>query len=670
MALPVPNLDDRDFQGLVDDAKRIVQQRCPEWTDHNISDPGVTLIETFAWMTEQLIYRLNRVPDRNYIKFLELIGVTLFPPTAARTDVTFWLSGPQPELVTIPSGTQVATLRTETEEAVVFGTVADLPIVPASVTRAGSMAKTKWTDLWDLIRTRQDASAFQAKPVLGDALAIGLSEPVPSNVIRLRFKCRIQGVGVDPDRPPLVWEAWTGDDWERCVLDSDTTGGLNRDGDVVLHVPRGHALRALGGHDAAWVRARVVEPQPGARAYQSSPTISSVSSITIGGTVEAENAVIVHHEDLGSSEGVPGQRFQLRRFPVLGPNRRLRQDGKPGADEELGLDVSTGFDATGAPIWERWRRVDDFADSKPSDRHYVLDAAVGEVRLGPAVRQEDGAIRRYGATPEKDRRLRMVEYRTGGGARGNVAAGSLRVMKSSIPFVASVENLREARGGVDGEDIENAKTRGPIRLRTRARAVTTEDYEEIAREAAPQAGRVRAVSAGEGAQAGSVRLQVVPSVGSPEGRIAYEQLVPDESLLRTIRDRLEECRVIGTQLNVERVGYTGVLVMATVRAAQGMDPARVKSAAERALFRYINPLAGGPDGRGWPFGRPVTMGEVYAVLQRVPGVELIESLELFGADAESGANRKKAERVEVSPNGLVFSLDHVVNVPGADGAAA
>ena len=75
--LPAPNLDDRTFQDLVDEAKRLVQQRCPEWTDHNVSDPGVTLIEAFAQMVDQLIYRLNRVPDRNYVKFLELIGVEL-----------------------------------------------------------------------------------------------------------------------------------------------------------------------------------------------------------------------------------------------------------------------------------------------------------------------------------------------------------------------------------------------------------------------------------------------------------------------------------------------------------------------------------------------------------------------------------------------------------------
>src|SRR5262245_6615581 len=112
--LPAPNLDDRRFQDLVDDAKRLVQQRCPEWTDHNVSDPGVTLIETFAYMVDQLLYRLNRVPDRNHIAFLELLDLRLHPPTAAKVPVTFWLSAPQDVPVTVPTGTEVATLRTET----------------------------------------------------------------------------------------------------------------------------------------------------------------------------------------------------------------------------------------------------------------------------------------------------------------------------------------------------------------------------------------------------------------------------------------------------------------------------------------------------------------------------------------------------------------------------
>src|SRR4051795_8038920 len=139
MALPVPNLDDRRFQDLVDDAKRLVQRRCPEWTDHNVSDPGVTLIETFAWMTDQLLYRLNRVPDRHYVKFLDLLGVRLFPPTAARAAVTFWLSAPQADTVRVPAATQIATVRTESDEAIAFSTVDDLSIIPSSLAIAASM---------------------------------------------------------------------------------------------------------------------------------------------------------------------------------------------------------------------------------------------------------------------------------------------------------------------------------------------------------------------------------------------------------------------------------------------------------------------------------------------------------------------------------------------------
>src|SRR4249919_108342 len=135
--LPAPNLDDRTFQDLVDDAKRLVQQRCPTWTDHNVSDPGVTLIEAVAQMIDQLIYRLNRVPDLNYVKFLELIGVELRPPAAARGATTFWLAAPQPELVLVRAETEVATARTDIHAPIVFTAVQDREILPCSFARSG-----------------------------------------------------------------------------------------------------------------------------------------------------------------------------------------------------------------------------------------------------------------------------------------------------------------------------------------------------------------------------------------------------------------------------------------------------------------------------------------------------------------------------------------------------
>ena len=180
MSLPVPNLDDRRFQDLVDDAKRLVQRRCPEWSDHNVSDPGVTLVEAFATMVDQLLYRLNRVPERHYLRFLDLVGVRLFPPTAARTQVTFWLSAPQPEMVLLHAATELATVRTELDEAVVFTTVEDLAVVPCELAYvAGSEGGHTPVDHSIELRDEQDVGCFAATPAPGDAFYVGLTNAVP-----------------------------------------------------------------------------------------------------------------------------------------------------------------------------------------------------------------------------------------------------------------------------------------------------------------------------------------------------------------------------------------------------------------------------------------------------------------------------------------------------------
>ena len=649
MALPVPNLDDRRFQDLVDDAKRLVQQRCPEWTDHNVSDPGVTLIELFAWMTDQLLYRVNRIPDRNYVKFLELIGIRLFPPSAARGDVTFWLSGPQPQAVRIPGGTQAATIRTETDQAIVFTTLDDLPIVPVSVTAAfTSVDGTKHVDRTTEALNGRDFLAFESQPKPGDLLLIGLSDPAPSNALRLRFACTIEGVGVDPTWPPLAWEAWTGADWDACDLDLDTTGGLNRDGDVVIHLPLGHAASVIEKVRAGWVRARVTEPEEGQPFYSSSPNVRGLEAATVGGTAAAVHADVIIDEILGAAEGVAGVRFGVRHRPVV-PGDRPMTIGV--ADDEAG--------------WQEWIQVPDFADSGPDDRHFVLDAVAGEISFGPAVRQPDGAVRQYGAVPAKGARVRVDAYLTGGGRDGNLAPRAISVLKSSIPYVSRVENRRPTAGGVDGEEIENAKVRGPISLRTRGRAVTTEDFEHLALEAAPELARVHAVAAGAGADPGSVRVLVVPSVTADAGRLRFEQLLPSDETLARVAGRLDECRVVGTRVLVEPPAYRGITIVARLRARPRVNPTRLQDEALRAIYGYFHPITGGPEGTGWPFGRPVQVGEVYAVLQGLRGTELVEDVRLFGADPVTGQRGQVTQRLDLEPHALVFSYEHQLLVEGA-----
>ncbi|MGW5421728.1 putative baseplate assembly protein [Streptomyces sp. NPDC003943] len=663
MALPAPHLDDRRFQQFVDDAKRYVQQACPEWTDHNVSDPGVTLIEAVAHMADQLVYRLNRVPEKNHLAFLDLLGVTLFPPAAAHAEVTFRLSAPQPEPVLLPAGTEVATGRTETEEAVVFATVADLTVVPCELTRllrqeAGGAPEDRTQD----VLGGADIPVFTPSPRIGDALLLGLSAAVPDCVLVLDLDSRVDGVGVDPRRPPLVWEAWTtAGGWTVCEVDEDSTGGLNRPGEVVLHMPSGHAVSRLGGHEAGWVRCRVVEPVAGLPSYSESPTVRAAGAFTIGGTVRAAHAETVRDEPLGESEGVPAQRIRLAHAPVVDRPPLLLQVaeratgvvGDGDGDEE---DPDAG--------WQEWTVVPDFASSRPGDRHVTLDAATGEISFGPAVRQPDGTVRQFGAVPPKGAAIRAVRYGTGGGRAGNVARSTITVLRSSIPYIARVENREAARGGVDGETVEEAKARAPITLRAQERAVTARDYEELARRAAPEAARISCLAA-DAAEAGenAVRVLVVPqAVPDRGGRLRFEQLVPGEELLSRVSGFLDERRPLGTRLAVGPPYYQGVTVVATLHCFRAAGAERVRAEALDTLYAYLDPLTGGAHGEGWPFGRPLRAGEIFAALQRVPGVELVDEVLLHPADPLTGRRGDTTDRIELAPSALLFPFDHHVRV--------
>ncbi|MCD9875138.1 putative baseplate assembly protein [Streptomyces guryensis] len=647
MALPSPNLDDRRFQQLVDEAKRYVQQRAPEWTDHNVSDPGVTLIETFAYLVDQLLYRLNRVPDKNYTAFLDLLGIRLFPPAAAGAEVDFWLSAPQPDTVTLTAGTEVTTASGEnggTDDAVVFATTDELRIVPSELIRLVTAPRTgEQTDRTGTLAEGHDVPAFQAAPEPGDALLFGLPTAVPRCMVAVELDSRVEGVGVDPRQPPLVWEAWDGGRWQVCETGEDTTGGLNRPGEIIVYVPAGHTASVIGGTRAGWLRCRVTEAAPGQPFYSESPTVREASVFTVGGTMSVEHAETVTDVPLGTSEGVAGQTFRLGRPPVL-------LDGGPPV-----LEVSS------AEGWQRWDVVEHFGRSGPADRHVQVEPTTGEFTFPPVLREPDGTLRQCGAVPPKGAQIRVARYRTGGGPAGNVARGAISVLLSSVPYIARVTNREAARGGVAGETLDNAKLRAPDALRMQERAVTAEDYEIISRQAAPSVRRVRCLPAADGA--GAVRVLVVPDAVADEGddRLRFEQLIPSDQVLQTITASLDERRLIGTRLVVEPPVYQGVTVVARLATAPG-DTDKVREAALAALFRHLNPLSGGPDGTGWPFGRPVQYGEIFGVLQRATGNAVVEEIRLFPADPITGRRGAPADRIDLAAGALVFSYQHQVVV--------
>ncbi len=650
MPLPPPELDDRKFQDIVDEAKRLIPRYCPEWTNHNVSDPGVALIELFAWMSEMVLYRVNQVPERLYVHFLNLVGIEPFAPSVARVDLTFWLSTVLEAPVIVPAGTEVTTaasVSSGSTEAVAFTTTRDLEIAPPELVAAktSTAPDERVADVWEDLRfSVTGVECFPSGNLTpGDAFYLGFARSLAGSVLRLAVTAEAEGIGVDPRDPPLIWEVWSGEGWITATVHDDTTGGLNRAGEIVLLVPVEHGLLTVGNTPGYWLRVRLLPPKPGQPTYQASPRVRSVTAATLGGTVPAEHAEVVGSETIGRSDGTPGQRFTVARTPVL-----PRRDG----EHVRVIDNHGGAD---------WSEVEDFTASGPHDRHYVWDSGSGTIRFGPRVRYPDGSVRQHGAIPRDGAMVEVTGYRRGGGARGNVGARTLTVLRSNVAYVRGVINLAPATGGVDPETVAEAKQRAPLTLRTGQRAVTAGDYERLTLESSTEVARARCLPAA--GHNGGVRVLVVPEVRGDAAAHKLDDFAIAEPLMRRIGEHLDRHRVVGTSVEIGTPYYQGISVVALVHAGPGRPLGLVRQRAIDALTRFLNPLTGGPDGTGWPFDADVNAATVTQLLETVDGLERVEEALLFEYDLRTGRRLGSAKDVlRLDDHSLFLSAAHQVVV--------
>jgi predicted phage baseplate assembly protein len=650
--LPVPKLDDRTFQDLVNETKRLIPRYAPEWTDHNVSDPGVTLIELFAYMVDLLLYRINRVPLRNYIRWLEMLGIRLDPPRPARADITFYLTGPQPEAVTLPAGTQIATVRTESQEAIGFSTDEDMTInVPTLFQLLVNRDGYTYHDYMPALRNPAlNVGIFQDPPQPNDAMYYGFHEDLRGHILRMRLDSQTEGIGVNPRDPPIAWEYWDGpaQEWLPMEIEHDTTGGLNRDGEIVLHIPFGARPRDLDGRVAFWIRTRATAPRPNQSSYAAAPRIHEVAAQSLGGAVPASQVDRIIGEVLGRANGKAGQEWQLSHPPVLA---RM-------AGEALEVEQPDGTFAA-------WEEVENFGASQPGDSHYTLDSLSGIIRFGPVIRDAGGREVHYGAFPAEGRMLRFTSYRTGGGVRGNVGKNTITVLKSSVPYISTVTNAAPALGGEDAESLDMALLRGPQLLRARSRAVTCDDFEFLARQATAEVARARCVaptaeqvSAGKG----TIKLLLVPDTVHVDDAIPLPELLLSERARVEIMAYLNERRMVTSELLIDTPDYRFVSVEVDVAPRRRVPREALLGRIERALYHFINPVHGGPENAGWPWERNLFQSEVTALIHNIEGVEYVEAVRLFVTDTVTGARTPAEGSVTCPPNGLLVSFNHVVNI--------
>jgi len=453
-----------------------------------------------------------------------------------------------------------------------------------------------------------------------------------------------------PSLPKFTWQYWNGRDWLDANVEHDTTESLTVPGVLTVRAAEDIApwRQTSLGFDLFWLRALWTEGE-----FEYSPALTRL----LLNTVCAAHCMTLRNELLGSSSGKPNQSFRTARRPILQRMRlEVREPDVPETEDLQRLHETEGEnavtivrDAQGMieQIWVRWHEVEDWLSSAHGDRHFVVNRETGEIMFGDDKR---GRI-----PPAGTNNVRLEQYQTGGGRAGNKPRDAIVQLRTTVPYVDSVNNCIAASGGQDIEDLDSLRERGARWLRHRSRAVAAQDYEDLARLASPVVAQAKCYSvrdlaidpAGEELRPGMVSVVIVPRSEDPRPQ-------PDVNLLRRVRDFLEPRRAPDGNLLVLGPEYVRFCVTAVVVPESTYEGASLVLRCQDTLRHYLHPVAGGEFSRGWEFGALPHESDLYAVLESVQGLKYVQSLDVRMEEGRQSLLQ--------SGNFLISSGEHRVQV--------
>lgn len=699
MSIRIPSIDDRRYQDLLDEALARIPIHNPEWTNFNKSDPGVTILEIFAFLTETLLYRANQIPERNRRKFLSLLNIAPRPMRSAHGLVSVSnergaleaqvfgsdlevFAGQVPfrtsrGLEVLPIEARVYVKReigVTTDQQRYYNllyrsfqpsTPSDMKYyetVPMDASKpldlAGSVDKVLWLAL--LAREKETPEAAR-KAMSKRTLSIGIV-PALDEAARV-----LKPQNLEQLQSSLVFELPKGGLLEKAaptyipVSARVLNDVLSEPGVVELSLPDESGLGLW--QDINPLEAGVGDLPPALDDKLNDRLITWLRIRPLGATqarflwvginaVMLEQRTKVIAENLPSGTGEPDQIRSLAQTPVIPGSVRLRSTlGKQTTD---------------------WFEVDDLMNAAPEvpsenlelppgqakahfstpSEVFSLDPINGELRFG------DGA---RGRRPAFGSNL-QVSYDCGVGRVGNVAAGAIN-QAPSLPAGFKLSNPVRTWGGADAQTLLEAEKGIRAYLQHRDRLVSVADFEAITRQTpGVEIGRVEVLPAfnpehpGQiGNAPGAVTLLLIPKFDP----LHPDAPMPDRLFLDTICAYLEPRRIVTSEVYLRGPKYVGVQVSLGFTPEAGVNPAEVREAIKLALRRFLSPLPtaletdamtnlnsitglpaqasdkAGID--GWALGNPVLRLELEAVVNRVPGVRLVNEL-LLGSPASPGSS--------------------------------
>lgn len=699
MFLPLPNLDDRRWIDLVDEAQSVIPFFAPRWTDHNLHDPGITLTDLFAWVTEMDLFQVNQIPERHRLKFLSLVNIHPAPPVAAHVTLSLSLQD-QDASISLPAGLEFEG-NDSFGQMVRFRTLYALKVLPAQLRSVQWRDRAGVKDLTQKFEHGEPLNIFGDDPQPGAELYLGFDRPLsdPANTAftlyftvddwlkshdeHERLVAEIERINKACHTPPplvecddnatlrsthspkeelywvaspfvhhsvrIVWEFMTGaknrkkqwqwlDPADAQIVDETRAFTLN--GRVVVQLPSTMAQDDETG--LYWLRCRFVEGT-----YDAPPSVRDIAvngvlveqAVTPGSALtELTDRRGLSVEWVGVGDGWPNQQVALHEAPAIASSLRV-YTLENGCSQE-------------------WTVRPDFDASKLRDYHVTLDATTGALSFG------DGE---HGCVVSADSEI-YVAYLATKAEAGNLAARTITKLADSAHNRAALPdfdntkarlhslNRLSASGGATGETLAHAEGRALQLIEQPTHAITLSDYEYFARlTPGVRLARVTAranfhPSFASYKAPGLVTVIVLPFLPT-------KRPLPSVGLLSKVKAHLNHYRIIGTRIEVIPPNYVEVTVRAQVQARAGTSTTKVRLRVTDALRSFFDPLAGGPDGVGWPFGRDVYRSEVMQVISDVDVVDHVITLVFVGEDGEPTCGD-----VCVGLTGLVADGEHVIEV--------
>lgn len=680
MALISPILDDRSFAQLKEELVRRIPVYTQEWTDHNETDPGIALLELFAYLGESVLYRFNQIPETTKIEFLRLLGVQARPARPATAiiagttalaagvqiplstavtagQVPFRTSGETyvwpldclaagkfaaPDLAEPPAGDVAANARYRAEKArrddaqaragltppqtATFYVTEQLAADPGDPDAAALDVSATLDGLLWIAVLRQKATDLALLRDQSLFLGLAFDEAVdrPFDLRRLRpgqanaFRSDSDGLTSAP--PPMVWKLWTGPDRDAVTLSvgSDTTRGLVTSGVVELLMP--HRLPDLATLPPA--SGDKASPPPLADAQQAASVVAWLSVGRPAGVRLNDPIRKVRWAGLNAApvvqSRVAGPELLGTGTGDAGQRYPLAQVRPQAAASQAGTTVLPGTTVLQVEEPDGWHTWQE-VDS------FVVSLATDRHYVvdytGGAV--EFGDVR----VPQLGERIRTLSYEFCAGTAGNVPAGAIKGLADVGG--AKVANPLPAAGGMDAASLTDALDAIPAEIHRRDRAVVAADFGDLARELTEVARAEPlpllhpdnpAIQA-----AGVVSVVIFPKVDLTDPQFP----LPGRDLLRQVAQYLDERRLVTTELYVIPPTYRALAVAIGLAVRPGYQVDAVRRWVDQLLHQYLAPLPPfGPDGAGWPIGRTVRRAELEAVVVQVEGVEYATGLTL------------------------------------------